>query len=141
MADVKTIMKFPYKKLFSGVSRPIIPIEVLNGEKSLRYYALIDSGADINIFPAEIAEILGINVKSGKKGKISGVTQGETQDYYIHPITISVGGWKYKTEAAFMPTLSQNGHGLLGQKGFFNLFVVKFNQPKQEIELKEVEIK
>lgn len=82
--------------------------------------------------------MLGIDIKSGKHGQVSGITQGETQAYYVHPVTISVGGWKYKTEVAFMPTLSQNGHGLLGQRGFFNLFTVKFDYSKQEIELKEI---
>lgn len=132
-------MKFPYKKLASGISRPIIPIEVIHAEKSIRYYALIDSGADMNVFHAEIADILGIDVESGKEGQISGITQGETQKYYIHPITISIGGWRHKTTAAFMPTLSKNGHGLLGQNGFFDLFTVKFDYLKQDIELKEIQ--
>ncbi|MBI3458871.1 retroviral-like aspartic protease family protein [Candidatus Azambacteria bacterium] len=130
-------MKFPYKKLSSGISRPIIPIEVVYREKALGYYALIDSGADINVFPAEIADLLGIDIKKGKRGEISGITQGEVQVYYTHPIIINVGGWKYKTSAAFMPTLSKNGYGLLGQNGFFNLFKVKFDHSKQEIELQE----
>ena len=93
----------------------------------------------MNIFHAEIADILGIDVKSGKEGQISGITQGESQKYYIHPMTIDVGGWQHKTTAAFMPPLSQNGHGLLGQRGFFNLFTVKFNYSKQDIELKEIQ--
>jgi len=111
----------------------------MHGEKSIRYYALIDSGADINIFHGEIADLLGINLKNGERGEVSGITQGETQAYYIHSVTISVGGWKYKTKVAFMPTLSQNGHGLLGQHGFFNLFTVKFDYSKQDIELKEIQ--
>lgn len=111
----------------------------MHAEKSIRYYALIDSGADINIFHGEIADLLGIDLKSGKHGQVSGVTHGETQVYYVHRVTISVGGWKYETDVAFMPTLSQNGHGLLGQNGFFNLFTVKFDYSKQDIEIKEIQ--
>ncbi|MFH1626876.1 MAG: hypothetical protein ABH971_02130 [bacterium] len=85
-------MKFLYKKLQTGISRPIIPIEVIKNNKSLKYYALIDSRADINVFHSEIGELLDINIKSGKHGMISGVSQAEPDDYFIHPVTIKVGG-------------------------------------------------
>ncbi|MEK9183748.1 MAG: hypothetical protein AAB890_01600 [Patescibacteria group bacterium] len=32
--------------------------------------------------------------------------------------------------------ISLHGHGILGQKGFFDMFVVKFDFLKKEIELK-----
>lgn len=130
-------MKFPYKKLSTGISRPIIPVDVFYKGKLIKYFALIDSGADINIFQKEIGDILGIDIESGRHGMVTGVVQADAQDYFIHPVTIQVGGWKYNTEVAFMPNLSKNGHGLLGQKGFFNLFIIKFDNLKQEIELKE----
>ena len=132
-------MKFPYKKLSSGVSRPIIPIEVIYKGKSVKYHALIDSGADINIFHKEIGDILDIDIEKGRHGLVSGVVQTEPQDYFFHSVTIKVGGWEYTTEVAFMPSLSKNGHGLLGQKGFFNLFKITFDNKHQDIELKEIQ--
>jgi len=39
-------------------------------------------------------------------------------------------------EVGFMPDLSKSGHGLLGQYGFFNLYTVKFDLLKGEVELK-----
>lgn len=128
-------MKFTYKSLTDGVLRPVIPIEVGYGEKVIRYFALIDSGADMNLFHGEIADLLGIRLESGLKGEVSGITEGESQIFYTHPITIKIGNDTYKSEAAFMPTLSRNGHGLLGQSGFFNLFTVTFDRSKKEIEL------
>jgi len=133
-------MKYRYYKLAKDVERPIIPLEISNGDTKVRYFGLIDSGADINIFHSEIAEILGIDLEKGIKGSVSGITHGESQSYYIHPINLSIGGWKYETVAAFMPTLSKNGHGLLGQAGFFDLFrKVAFNFNKKEIELVQKE--
>lgn len=117
------------------VLRPVIPIEVGYGEKVIRYFALIDSGADMNLFHGEIADLLGIRLESGLKGEVSGITEGESQIFYTHPITIRIGNDIYKSEAAFMPTLSRNGHGLLGQSGFFSLFTVTFDRSKKEIEL------
>jgi len=47
-------MQFPYKKfkLADGTEllKPIIPIGLLFNGKLIRYEALIDSGADFNIF-------------------------------------------------------------------------------------------
>ena len=56
-------MQFLYKKfkLADGTElfKPIIPIGLLFNGKLIRYEALIDSGADFNIFNAEIGELLG----------------------------------------------------------------------------------
>ncbi len=39
-------------------------------------------------------------------------------------------------EGWFSSEFSRLGHGILGQKGFFDTFVVKFDFLKEEIELK-----
>ena len=129
-------MKFPYYKFREGVTRPVIEIEVSSNNKTLRYFSLIDSGADMNIFHADVGYALGIDIESGRKGYVAGITQGESQVHYTHQVILSVGGWKYETTVAFMPSLSKNGHGLLGQRDFFNLFKrVSFDFNKKEIEL------
>lgn len=129
-------MKFDYFKLNAEVRRPIIPLIVKSKGKEVKYFALVDSGADLNLFHAEIAELLGIDLESGRKGSIHGITQGESQVFYVHPVVINVGGWDLETEVGFMPKLSRNGHGLLGQYGFFDLFnKVSFSKRKDEIEI------
>lgn len=78
-------MKFKYRKTsisspFSErktLVRPIIPISLKSGERSLRYEALIDSGADL-----------------------------------------------------------ADQTGILGQYGFFDKFIVKFDLRKEDIEIK-----
>ena len=84
-------MKFKYKKYGSGILRPVIPIEILYKDIAVSYEVLVDSGADICIFDAQIAEILSINLKNGKEQKVSGLT-GISESYYVHPVIISVGG-------------------------------------------------
>ncbi len=132
-------MKFNYKKLASGILRPIIPIEVGYKDERTKYFALIDSGADISLFDAEVGESIGIDITSGEKSLIGGITEGESQPYYIHSVKITIGGWEYKTKVGFMPTLSKLGHGLLGQRGFFDLFKgvkFEFDGTRGEIELR-----
>jgi hypothetical protein len=122
-------MQFSYKKfkLVDGTEliKPIIPIGLLFNGKLIRYEALIDSGADFNIFDAEVGELLGIDIRSGKEVKFSGIV-GEPFEVYLHNITIEIGGWQYKITAGFSYKISPYGFGILGQRGFFDLFRVRF---------------
>ena len=59
------IHKFSYAK--SGILyRPIIPITLKFNKVEFQYLALIDSGADFNIFHADIAKILKIDLSKMK---------------------------------------------------------------------------
>jgi len=129
-------MKFRYKKITREVLRPIIPIEIIYKNQRVKYEVLVDSGADGNIFDAEIGEILNIDIQKGEKRSVGGIT-GVREDYYVHPIIVDVGGWKYKTEAGFLINITRLGYGVVGQKGFFDIFVVKFDLIKEIIELRE----
>lgn len=128
-------MKFSYKKINSSTYRPIIPIELCYRNQSLRYEVLVDSGADICIFDSSIGEILGLNIESGKEYSVGGVTPGVSK-YYVHNITLRIGGWEHKIAAGFMAGLNTSGYGILGQKGFFDLHQVKFDYKKGSIEIK-----
>jgi len=98
----------------------------------------VDSGADVNIFDAEIGEILKIDIEKGEKREVGGIT-GVAQPYHLHTIEINVGGWLYKTGAGFLKNIARIGYGVVGQQGFFNIFIVKFDLLKECIELKERE--
>ena len=64
-------MKFKYLKFpapketdFFGktILRPIIPIFLSTNKRTVRYQALIDSGADFCIFDAEVGEYIGLDI-------------------------------------------------------------------------------
>lgn len=128
-------MKFKYKKIAPGVIRPIIPIEIQYKGRKVRYEVLVDSGADSNIFDEQIGNPLGVKINSGKKGTAAGIT-GTPQTIYAHKVKIVVGGYEYATEANFMLNMPPNVHAVVGQKGFFDLFVVKFDYQKAVLDLK-----
>jgi len=129
-------MKFRYKKYDGQILRPVLPIIVKNGDKQVGYEVLVDSGADLCIFDGQIGEILGIKVKNEKPQEVFGVG-GKASIYYIHDIEMKIGGWPYKIKAGFMPNVAGiMPYGVVGQKGFFDKFVVKFDLLKEEIELK-----
>lgn len=126
-------MKFKYKKINSEVIRPIIPVGIISNGNCVRYEVLVDSGADICIFDAQIADILGIDIVKGTKSQVIGIT-GFPENYYVHTVTIGVGGWKFKIDAGFK-NMGGMSYGIVGQKGFFDLFKVKFDYLKGDIEL------
>lgn len=129
-------MKFRYKKYAPGVLRPVIPVEIGFGNISVPHEVLVDSGADFCIFDAQIGQVLGIDIEKGDKQEVWGIT-GVGENYYVHPVTINIGGQLHKIEAGFLPGIARLGYGVVGQKGFFDIFVVKFDLAKEEIELKE----
>jgi len=128
-------MKFRYKK-FGRFLRPVIPIGIGYNKRSIRYEVLVDSGADLCIFDAQIGEIIGIDLEQGRRDEVGGIT-GEPEPYYVHPVTLSVDGHQYDIEAGFLPNIARLGYGVVGQKGFFDIFIVTFDLSKGEIKLGE----
>ncbi len=130
-------MKFRYKR-YGEILRPVIPIRVRSGEKHLQYEALVDSGADICIFSSEVGHAIGIDVLKGVPHEVFGIG-GKTSFYYFHKVVIEVGGWPFEIKAGFMPEVAGRilPYGVVGQKGFFDKFIVKFDLFKEEVELKE----
>lgn len=118
-----------------SATRPVIPIWLINGGKRIGYHAIIDSGADLCIFHAEIGELVGIKVESGKMLNYYGISSQRLTAYF-HDIKIEVGGYVFDCCAGFSRDISNLPYGLLGQFGFFNLFDVHFDYQKGKIELK-----
>lgn len=139
-------MKFRYLKFplavqsdFFGHSilKPIIPIGLTVGDEPFDYAALIDSGADFCIFDAGIGEALKLDVKSGKRISFRGIQEADAAEAFLHEVTMVIGGERHRVPIGFSYNIAQDGYGILGQKGFFDIFVVKFDFLQQEIEIKE----
>jgi hypothetical protein len=130
-------MKFKYAKYNGQVLRPVVPIKVKNKNLEIGYQVLVDSGADFCLFHAEIGEAIGLDIKKGKKGIVTGVG-GKSSEYFLHKVTLEVGGWPYEIEAGFLPEIGTRSipYGLVGQIGFFEHFKVIFDRQSEEIELK-----
>lgn len=130
-------MKFSYKRYGATTERPVIPIKLKNGDIAIGYEVLVDSGADLCIFDAEIGEAIGLDVKKGRPREVFGVG-GKASIYYLHKVEIDVGGWVYKIDAGFMSNVAGRimPYGIVGQNGFFENFIVKFDLLKGEVEVK-----
>lgn len=119
-----------------SASRPVVPVSLINKNKRVRHYSLIDSGADFCIFHGGLGEEIDLKVKSGKKLTFFGIgdSKGTKLTAYFHDIEMEISGWKFPCYAGFSYDLDIP-YGVLGQVGFFNLFRVQFDYGKQRIEL------
>jgi len=124
-------LAFPYKHMGNRY-RPIIPIEVGYGSRSIRYEVLVDSGADMCIMPGDIGRAIGIEVESGDYFELGGVT-GKLEAGYLHIVTLKIGRHSYSAKVGFMDTMRDGAFGMAGQKGLFDHFVIKFDYPERKL--------
>lgn len=126
---------FRYKKI-SGSLRPIMPIEVWHGKKTVRQEVLVDSGADFCIFRGEIGEVIGVDVKSGVRFEFGGIASGKKPVGYWHRVGITVDGKTHNARVVFSYDIADFGYDIVGQVGFFDQFTVKFNYKEGTIVLR-----
>lgn len=132
---------FKYKKIKrpdgTEVKTPSIPVS-LNGTDKFDAIALVDSGADISAIPKDIAELLGLDLEGKKEsafgigGKVDAVEtkmgikvqKGHEIYNFLIPVKVILGDYDFPI--------------LLGRAGFFDKFVICFNQSRSRVSLKKV---
>jgi hypothetical protein len=115
--------------------RPIIPVILIYKKGMVGYEALIDSGADFNVFHSEIAQILDIDYKRGKKRQIFGLGNQEINGYECD-VEIKLQGFpKFESSVVFSNQIPPHSFGVLGNKGFFGHFEIKFDYALRSIEI------
>lgn len=126
-------MNFSYLDITPQIRRPIIPLIIKSTEIYIFYYGLIDSGADYCIFSLEIAQKLGLTLSDKNKTRFIGVGKDKIKGYWGE-VELKIAGEIYTTKVIFAP-ISDFGHGILGQKGFFDHFDVNLSYNQQLIEV------
>lgn len=119
--------------IIGEIFRPIIPLRIAHNQKiSYPLNALVDSGADRNLFPAELGESLGIEIKKGKKVSIGGIGDVEIKAYTAR-VSLFIYTYKFETEVDFS---YQHQRPILGRNGFFNLFKsIKFKERERFLDI------
>jgi len=125
---------FPAKK--SSI-RPVIQIDLDSLSGTFGYLVLIDSGADYCMFHAKVGEQLGLDITKGLPLTFYG-TSGEPQKAYFHKITFKISGHEHTCMVGFSYEMEKLAYGILGQDGFFDQWIVKFEYHKENVELKRI---
>ena len=119
------------------VKTPSIPISI-KGKDSFDTIALVDSGADISAIPKDIADILGLDI-DGKISPAFGIG-GKTEAIdSMMDIVLEKGHEKYNLRIPVKVILGQYDFPiLLGRAGFFDKFIISFDQSRERISLKRL---
>ena len=128
-------MKYQFQYIQIGsYYRSIIPITLKDGNKVVDFHAMIDSGADFNLFPGRIADILELDLRNVKSEQIGGVAGSAKA--YPYALDIGIKSSFYRAPLVFSYDITLDHFGLLGQRGFFDRFIVEFDYTKQEVLLR-----
>ena len=138
-------MKFRYQKLPLGpydpkhplVARPFLPIHLIGLRKKTEapFWALLDSGADRVIIPADLAREVGIfHIERGRSEPAMGIS-GQPVPVFYHELKIEIigGSDPLPLEVGFMANIP---FPILGRSFFQHFRSVIFHEKNEEIELK-----
>lgn len=134
-----TKIKHSFKYLKTGrYKRPLIPVVLKHDDKEIRVLSLLDSGADFNVFHADIASILGIDLRKLKEVSFGGIKQDLNKcKGYLAAIELGTGNEFFDSAAIFSSDISDSGYGILGQSGFFDHFRITIDFKTDNIYLKK----
>lgn len=128
---------FKYQKA-ERYKRPLIPIALRFQNKKINTLALIDSGADFNVFHSDLAELLEINLENLKEIEFGGIKKDKEQcKGKLAMIKIGIKDEFFDAPVIFSNDISDNGYGILGQNGFFDHFRVTLDYKTDNIYLKK----
>jgi hypothetical protein len=92
--------------------------------RTKRFEAIIDSGASRCMFHSDLGRFLGLDIQKGHKETTHGI--GGSADVYLHDVALYIPGGPVVIKAGFKENLPIAG--LLGMNGFFEHFVITFDQ-------------
>lgn len=137
---------FKYKtidrpKPLESIKCPILPLTLI-GKETIEYIGLLDSGADVSVIDYSIAEILGLDL-SGKQTDsigVGGKVKTIRSEVKIH-FSKSHENYTFAVPVLVLPKESGFGMMLLGRRGFFDKFVITFDETREKVMLKKNEPK
>jgi len=112
---------------------PYLRIAVRHTDITQPFLALVDSGAIDTLFPAVVAEVIGIDLESGVRKVYFGIG-GHAAIGYVHECQLQVQGFNpwITVRIGFVDTIKIP---LLGQSGFFENYQVIFERFKYSFEV------
>jgi len=94
---------FPYRilthRVFGRIKIPLITL-ILRHARSVKLYALVDSGAVISIFPKSICDLLGLMYESGEKASLFTATREEIP-VRVHRVVVRIGDIEFEARVGF----------------------------------------
>ena len=122
---------YPYEK-HDRQFFPTIPIHIISSKEKFYTAALIDSGAVVSIFKADIAYQLGIEIEKGQEIILGGV--GGRIKGYRHKIKVQINQMILEIPVVFSHEYLVS-FNLLGRDTFFENFLITFDEENRNVKL------
>lgn len=124
-----------YKQGTELVRLPLLSVHLACNRKRETIWTIIDSGADVSVFSGEIADLLDIKPETGRPFNLGGILDGSEMKSWLHQVNLTVDDLgsidiMVAFTASASPVLS-----ILGQKGFFDSYQIRFQRFKDQIEI------
>lgn len=124
-------MRFKFKTTNLGSDKiPLLEVIITNpvNSRKVSYHALLDSGAFMNVFHSDIAQILGIDLTKIKKeiefGGVGTSLSALKGKPYIVNLMLAQKGKRHRFDSyvLFSDNINPNGDPILGRQGFIDQF-------------------
>jgi predicted aspartyl protease len=127
--------EFRYR-LLHKIYFPIVPV-LMKGRKREWVPAdeLLDSGAVMSLFQADIGRELGLELTKGERIYPRGI--GGHIRAYVHRVLMKIGEEEFEADVAYSEELPL-GVNILGRKGVFDRFLVKFDEKNKKVQLERI---
>lgn len=102
----------------------------------ITFVSYVDSGASYSVFQPDVAEVLGIKLKIGRKTTLT-VGNGDKIAVYLHKLNVKLANFLFPAIIGFSPDLGIDTN-LIGQKDFFEKFKICFNSKDKFLELTKI---
>jgi len=90
----------PYRSLGPGQpARPSLPVRVVHDARGFDTLCLVDSGADLTMFHADFAHLLGLDLETGQAAAVGGVVGSSTARLFT--LDVLAGGRRCQDLLAF----------------------------------------
>jgi len=116
----------------NNVSFPLVPVTLTksDGNTLPPILALVDSGAIISLFHADIAQLLGLDLTTGDKIPLTGIK--DSLEAYVHLVQCQIDGYTCSLRIAFSAELTTDFQ-VLGRLDFFEKCKVLFDEANQKL--------
>ncbi len=127
-------MRFNYL-YFEGKFLPIVPLKLKGTNGFIEFQAFIDTGASYSLFPADVAEVLGLELEKGRKEEMV-LGDGDILTVFVFNIEVSVAGKEFLAKIGFSKGIGVNLY-IIGRKDIFERFIVSFNEKEKWVEFND----
>ena len=115
------------------ILKPIIPVTIIGPKRNLNVIMLLDSGADLSLFPYSVGESMGLHLDIENRSEVQGIGEGSVP-YILSKVKLKIGEFEISARVGW--ALIEEVPLILGRLDIFQKFSIEFREFENKIILK-----